>query len=220
MDGRQQRGERTRHSVATKAAALASTDGLAGMSIGQIAVELDIAKSSVQVAYPRKEDLQLATISAATDIFVSAVIAPALSKPKGLQRLLALIDNWVDYISNRVLPGGCFMGATFAEFDSKPGPVRDALADTRKQWLGLIEREAAVAQSADQVPAEPRASLLAFEIDALLAAANIARNLHDDDDALQTARQIIHLRLGIRTADTALITASRPLSAPKRRGPR
>ena len=180
------------------------------MSIGQIADELDIAKSSVQVAYPRKEDLQIATITAATNIFVSAVIAPALSQPKGLQRLLALIDNWVEYISNRVLPGGCFMGATFAEFDSKPGPVRDALADTRKQWLGLIEREAAAAQSADQVPAELPAPLLAFEIDALLGAANIARNLHDDENALHLARQIIQLRLGIHTTGTAPITTNRP----------
>ena len=87
MDGRQQRGERTRQAVATKAAALASTDGLAGMSIGQIADELGIAKSSVQVAYPRKEDLQIAAITVATDIFVAAVIAPALSQPKGLPRL-------------------------------------------------------------------------------------------------------------------------------------
>ena len=206
MDGRHQRGDRTRHAVATKAAALASTDGLAGVSIGQIADELGIAKSSVQVAYPRKQDLQIATITAATDIFVTAVIAPALSQPKGIQRLLALIDNWVDYISNRVLPGGCFMGATFAEFDSKPGPVRDALAETRKQWLGLIEREAAAAQSAHQVPAEPPAPLLAFEIDALLASANIARNLHDDENALHIARQIIQLRLGINPTDTAPAT--------------
>ena len=44
-----------------------------------------------------------------------------------------MIDNWVDYISDRVLPGGCSMGTTFAEFDSRPGPVRDSLADTRKQ---------------------------------------------------------------------------------------
>jgi AcrR family transcriptional regulator len=199
MDGRRLRGERTRQAVATKAAALASTDGLAGMTIGQIAAELDLPKSSVQVAYPRKEDLQIAAVAAATEIFATAVVAPALRQPRGLQRLLALIDNWVQYISTRVLPGGCFMGATFAEFDSKPGPVRDALAATRQQWLGLIEREAVIAQLAGEVLAELPAPLLAFEIDALLAAANIARNLQDDESALHVAREIIHLRLGVTT---------------------
>jgi AcrR family transcriptional regulator len=206
MDGRQQRGERTRQAVATRAAAIASTDGLAGMTIGQIADELGMSKSSVQVAYLRKEDLQIAAIAVATEIFVTAVVAPALSQPKGVPRVLALIDNWVDYISNRVLPGGCFMGATFAEFDSKPGPVRDALADTRTRWLGLIEREVATAQSADQIPAEPRAPLLAFEIDALLGAANVARNLHDDENALRIAREIVHLRLGIKTGTSPTAT--------------
>jgi AcrR family transcriptional regulator len=137
VDGRHQRGERTRRAVAARAVALASTDGLAGMTIGQIASDLDIPKSSVQVAFPRKEDLQLATIAAATNIFVTAVVAPAQSQPKGLPRLVALIDSWVLYISNRVLPGGCFMGATFAEFDSKPGPVRDALASTANSGSDL-----------------------------------------------------------------------------------
>jgi hypothetical protein len=54
------------------------------------------------------------------------------------------------------------------------------------------------AESSNEVPAELPAPLVAFEIDALLAAANIARNLHDDDNALHIARDIIHLRLGIQ----------------------
>jgi AcrR family transcriptional regulator len=195
MDGRRERGDRTRHSVAEGAAALASVDGLAGMTIGKLADVLNVSKSSIQAAYRTKQDVQLAAVIAATNVFVSNVIAPAQAQPEGLARLQALVDCWLVYIERRVLPGGCFMGATLAEFDSRPGPVRDALAISRRQWLGALERQIALAQRRGDVPPQPAAALFAFEVDAILAAANVARNLHDDDAALDVARQLITFRL-------------------------
>jgi AcrR family transcriptional regulator len=198
-DGRRKRGDRTRHSVADKAAELASVQGLDGLTLGQLAEALQLSKSSIQAAYTSKEDLQLATVAAATQIFLQNVIAPSLDQPEGLPRLHSLVENWISYISQRVLPGGCFMGATLAEFDSKPGPVRDQLALARRQWLTLIERQITKAQKTGQLPTAPPAPALAFEIDALLAAANVARNLHDDELALTMAKSLIEFRLGGQT---------------------
>ena len=196
MDGRGQRGDRTRKAVAAHAAAIASVDGLSGMTLSQLADRLGVSKSSIQAAYRTKQDVQLAAVAAATEIFVGAVVAPAHEHPEGLPRLQALVDSWLSYIERRVLPGGCFMGATLAEFDSHPGSVRDALARARRGWLAVLEREAAIAQREGDIPPSPAADLLAFEIDALLAAANVARNLSDDTGPLATARQLIALRLG------------------------
>ncbi|MGB5758199.1 MAG: hypothetical protein WBM50_14875 [Acidimicrobiales bacterium] len=182
-----------------KAAELASIDGLAGISLSQIADALEMPKSSVQVAYSTKQELQLAAIAAANEIFVDAVVKPASTQAKGLPRLTAIVDAWLTYVTDRVLPGGCFMSATFAEFDSRPGPVRDALADMRRQWLGLLEHHCAIAQADAAIPPHPTPELLAFEIDALLAAANIARNIHDDRTALTKARRVISHRLETAT---------------------
>jgi len=197
MDGRGQRGDRTRKAVAQHAAAIASVDGLAGMSLAQVAERLGVNKSSIQAAYKTKQAVQLAAVAAATEIFVDAVIAPSQVQPEGLPRLQALVDSWLAYIERRVLPGGCFMGATLAEFDSHPGAVRDALARARRGWLAALEREALLAQQAGDIPSTPPADMLAFEIDALLAAANVARNLSDDTTPLATARELISLRLGV-----------------------
>jgi AcrR family transcriptional regulator len=182
--------------VATRAAALASMDGLAGMTMGQLADALGVAKSSVQAAYRTKEDLQLAAVGAATDTFLAEVVAPAQAQPEGLPRLRGLVDAWLDYVERRVFPGGCFMVATLSEFDSRPGPVRDALAGARQAWLGLLEREAAIAQAAGEIPDSPDAAMVAFEVDALLAAANVSRNLTDDTTPLALARTLIAFRLG------------------------
>jgi AcrR family transcriptional regulator len=195
-DGRVERGDRTRRAVATRAAAMASVDGLAGMTLSQVAGAVGVSKSSIQAAFKTKEDLQLGAIAAASEIFGSEVVAPALDVAEGRARLEALVDRWLDYVQRRVLPGGCFMGATFSEFDSRPGSVRDALARMRRGWLRLLESQVAIAQAAGDIPDSPRPALVAFEIDALLAAANVARNLSDDDDQLALARELIALRLG------------------------
>jgi AcrR family transcriptional regulator len=200
MDGRRARGDRTRHAVATQAAALASVGGLSGMTLSQLAHALGITKSSVQAAYPTKEDVQVAAVAAATDIFVEAVITPAQSATEGLPRLQALADAWLDYVERRVFPGGCFMVATLSEYDSRPGPVRDALARARRGWLGLLEQQAAIAQANGELPTMPSAAMVAFEVDALLSAANVDRNLADDTTALDAARDLIALRLGGVTA--------------------
>lgn len=181
--------------MATRAAALASVDGLAGMTLGQLADALGMTKSSVQAAYGTKEAVQIAAVEAATEIFVDAVIRPALGEPEGVRRLEALVDAWLAYVERRVFPGGCFMVATLAEFDSRPGAVRDALARARHGWLGLLEGQAATAQAAGEIPASPPAPELAFEIDALLSAANVARNFGDDTGPLRMARRLIGLRL-------------------------
>jgi AcrR family transcriptional regulator len=196
MDGRAQRGDRTRRVVADQAAAIASVDGLSGMTLSQLASALGVAKSSVQAAYGSKEDVQLAAVAAASEIFVSAVVAPALDLPEGLPQLRSLVDSWLGYVERRVFPGGCFMVATLSEFDSRPGPVRDALARNRRGWLSLLERQATVAQAAGDIPSSPSAAMVAFEIDALLSAANVDRNFCDDTSPLEAARALISFRLG------------------------
>lgn len=194
MDGRRVRGDRTRQRVAQRAAELASVEGLAGLSLGHLASDVGLSKSSVASLYGTKQDLQLATIAAAREIFIRHVVRPAADLPRGLPRLRGLVDSWLRYVGTPVFPGGCFMVATAAEFDSRPGPVRDALAQQRRDWLAVLTFEISHAQ-ATGVLEQMEASLLAFEIDALLAAANISANLLGDPSALTTAGRILDVRL-------------------------
>ncbi len=122
MDGRGERGDRTRKSVVAQAAAIASVDGLSGMTLSQLADTLGVSKSSVQAAFKTKEEVQLAAVAAATEIFVGAVVAPALAAPEGLARLQLLVESWLSYVERRVLPGGCFMGATSRSSTADPVP--------------------------------------------------------------------------------------------------
>jgi AcrR family transcriptional regulator len=182
--------------VALRAAERASLEGLQRLSLGHIAEDLGYSKSGIQAVFGTKEDLQLATVAAATEIFVDRVVAPVLGEEEGLPRLQALIESWLSYVEDKVFPGGCFLAATIPEFDSQPGAVRDALAQARRGWLDLLEQQIRPAQARGDVADDVPANLLAFEIDALLTMANTACNLSDQPEVLKSARALIELRLG------------------------
>ena len=194
-DGRRARGDRTRQAVADGAAALATVHGLSGISIAQVAAELGLSKSSVQAAFGTKEELQLGAIRAGTAKFIEEVVVPASASEDGLARLKALVARYLDYVDDRVFPGGCFMSASFADFDSRPGPVRDALAAMRRQWLGLLEASVAVAQDRGELDRQVAPQDVAFEVDAVLGAANVGRNLTGTDAPLKAARRLLEHRL-------------------------
>jgi hypothetical protein len=90
------------------------------------------------------------------------------------------------YAETPLFPGGCFWAATLAEFDSRPGQVRDALVRHQRDWRGLI---AAELREAGEI-ADVDADLAAFQIDAVLIAANIALRL-GDQEAVDKVRRIV-----------------------------
>src|SRR5882672_9711225 len=96
LDGRVERGDQTRRAILDRAAAIASVEGLEGLSIGRLAAELDVSKSGLFAHFGSKEELQLATVRWAGKVFVAEVIAPALRSPAGLRRLWRLCDGWLD----------------------------------------------------------------------------------------------------------------------------
>lgn len=197
VDGRRVRGDRTRRAAAERAAEVASESGLSGVSLHQIASDLGISKSGVAAAFGTKQDLEVATVVVASEIFVEHVVRPAMSKQQGRPRLRALIDSWRTYIDDRVFPGGCFMAAVLPEYDTQPGPVRDALHETRTAWLRLLSEQVAIMQDRGELGTELSPDDIAFEIDAVFAATNLDRNLTGQTAALARARRILRARLGL-----------------------
>src|ERR1022692_1080534 len=101
-------GDRSLARVLEHAAALATLEGLDGVSIARIAAATGMPKSSVYVLFGSKEELQLATIDAARANFIRHVVTPAITTtPPGRQRLQQLCDGYLDYVEQRIFPGGC-----------------------------------------------------------------------------------------------------------------
>lgn len=191
-------GDRSRARVLEQAAALATLEGLEGISIARLATATAMPKSSVYVLFGSKQELQLATIDAARASFITHVVGPALTAaPPGRQRLLALCNGFLDYVEQRVFPGGCFFVTASAELGGRHGPVRDRVAEYQRQWRELLVQAARDAYAADDVPADTDPDQLAFELGAILAGANLAAVLHDDNAIIDRARAAIRSRVGL-----------------------
>jgi AcrR family transcriptional regulator len=191
------KGERTRAAILDEAARLATVDGLEGLSIGQLARATGMSKSGLYAHFGSKLDLQLATIEAARQTFVAEVLRPALRAPKGIERLLAACEAFLSHVERRVFPGGCFFSAAAVDVGTRAGPVHDAIVAQRLEWLALLERLAREAAELGELEPSLDPVQLAFELQALLVAANTAFILQSDADAFERARIAIHARLRV-----------------------
>ena len=196
IDGRRARGDSSRRAVMRVAVDIASVEGLEGLSIGGLAAETSMSKGGVVALFGTKEQLQLATVAAASEIFVANVVTPALEVKGGRERLTVLVDAWLRYSETRVFTGGCFFAAASAELGSQRGPVRDAVADAMREWQQFVRRTVERAVARGELDQATDAAQLAFEITALLDSANDLSLLFDSAEPYARARTALARLLG------------------------
>ena len=189
------KGERTRHAILTRAAELATQEGLEPLSIGRLAEATEMSKSGLFAHFGSKEELQLATVDHAASLFREEVIAPARAAPKGVARVWALCDHMVDYLERQVFPGGCFFACTSAEFNNRPGPVRDRIVEMVGTWLSYLEHAVEQAQQAGELDQSLSAREIAFQLDSFAQAANAQYQMFRDAQVFDEARRAVRERL-------------------------
>ncbi len=189
------KGERTRQSILERAVDLASLEGLEGLTIGRLADELGMSKSGLFAHFGSKEELQLATVEAASHRYIKEIFAPALQAPRGYPRLIAICDAWLSYIRRGVFPGGCFFAAASFEFDCRPGPVRELVRRLMNDWIGALEKAIRMAQDEGHLDKSVDPSDLAFELNSLFFGANFSHHLRNDEQALERAYRAVRSRL-------------------------
>ncbi|MEU1270696.1 TetR/AcrR family transcriptional regulator [Streptomyces sp. NPDC005799] len=195
LDGRVERGNRTRRSVLARTVEIASVEGLEALSVGRLATELGLSKSGVFALFGSKEELQLATVREAGRIFAERVVRVAEEQPAGVGRVWRLCEAWLEYSRGRVFPGGCFFYEVIAEFDARSGPVHEAVARAQRDWTAYVERTVAGARDAGELREDTDVPQLAFELVALMETANGIAVLRAEETAYRRARVGIAARL-------------------------
>jgi AcrR family transcriptional regulator len=179
--------EDTRRTVLGKAVLAASVSGLDGLTIGPLADEAEMSKSGLFGLFGSKLELQLAVLRAGIETFTREVWEPVAEMPRGRERLLALCERWIDFHRRGVFPGGCFMTTAIVEWDSRPGPMRDAVRKAQSRWLSLLAGDAEAAIGNGQLPAGSDPADVAFSLNALAAAGSSAYQLSGEKLELERA---------------------------------
>ncbi|HEY6250903.1 MAG TPA: TetR/AcrR family transcriptional regulator [Candidatus Angelobacter sp.] len=179
---------KTRQDILAVAADIASAEGLEGLSIGRLAAELKMSKTGIFAHFGSREELQIATVNQAKEVFLRHVAQPALAQPRGLKRLKTMLSSWLHYVEQGVFRGGCFFAAASLEFDSRPGRVRDDVSALTKAWMDALRNEISRAKAQREIVPATVPAQLAFELHAYVQEANWAYKLFNDRKAFSRAR--------------------------------
>ena len=209
-DGRRLRGLRTRGLILARAVDMASAEGLDRLSLARLGAELGISKSGVKGHFTSHEDLQLAVIGVAAQLYADRVAAPAFAKRRGLPQLWQLCDGWIEFMRSGELSGCSFFLTAIVEYDARPGPIRDELVRLRLRWERLFTTTWRIAERLGHVLPGPDAGQLFYEIAALVAGATLDAQLRDDPSVFDRACAAALARLQPLATDAGLLPAAGP----------
>ncbi|MBV28583.1 MAG: TetR family transcriptional regulator, partial [Rhodospirillaceae bacterium] len=181
------KGTQTRQALVTAASELASLEGLEGLSLSRLAQHAGMSKSGLYAHFGSKEALQLAAIEGAHDTIKRELTGPVRQAPPGFRRLWAFIEGYISYIERKVFPGGCFFKDVAAEFDSRPGPVRDRIAEIYPALMGISAEAAKEARELGELDENTDPQQLGFEIVALIREAERLYVLENDPKHIERA---------------------------------
>jgi AcrR family transcriptional regulator len=183
----QTKGEQTRAAILDAALKIASKLGLEGLTIGSLADATGMSKSGLFAHFGSREDLQLAVLEHAAQLYGNRVFLPALKIERGLPRLRALFAQWLEWTLSSGLPGGCIMISAAAEYDDRPGPIRDAVIANQRRGMAIEEKAVRLAIEEGHLRADTDAEQIAFEMLGIVLASHNHRRLLSDGESKKRA---------------------------------
>ncbi|MGH8721493.1 MAG: TetR/AcrR family transcriptional regulator, partial [Burkholderiales bacterium] len=161
--------------------------GLEGLTIGSLAEATGMSKSGLFAHFGSREELQLAVLEHGARQYGERVLMPALKIDRGLPRLRALFERWLDWTLQTASPGGCIMISTAHEYDDRPGPIRDAAVEMQRRGIGVSERAVRLAVEEGHLKPQTDAEQIAFEMLGIVLASHNHGRLLGDKEARKRA---------------------------------
>ena len=181
------KGEQTRAAILDEALKISSKLGLEGLTIGSLADATGMSKSGLFAHFGSREDLQLAVLEHAAQRYGEMVFVPVLKIERGLPRLRALFERWLDWALESGLPGGCIMISAAAEYDDRPGPIRDAVIANQHRGNAITQKAVRLAIEEGHLAPDTDPEQISFEMLGIVLASHNHRRLLGDREARKRA---------------------------------
>ena len=188
-----QKGQQTRAVILEAALALASHMGLEGLSIGALADVTKMSKSGVFAHFGSREELQIAVVTEYHAKFEEEVFFTSIREPRGLPRLRAMYERWVQRVTQEI-DSGCIYISGAVEFDDRPGPVRDALVAMVHAWHSALSKAILLAKDAGHLRADADVEQILFELHGLIL------SLHHDARFMRSPGALPRAGIGFERA--------------------
>jgi AcrR family transcriptional regulator len=196
LKGTRSDGERSRREILTTAARVATVHGIRHLSIAKLADEVGMSKSGLYAHFGSKEELQLATIDTAEQIYEQDVYDRIRDAAPGLDAVIAQADAHLDHMRRRVFPGGCFFDAAAGDLALERGPVRDRVVDFQTDWVRRLRTNLQYAQEHGDLPADEDLDQVTYDVTAYLVLAHARLVFDGNDSGLELAARSVRARHG------------------------
>ena len=177
------KGNQTKQSILEEALRQAGRTGLSGLSIGGLAKDVGMSKSGLFGHFGSKEGLQIAILHQGSDCFIAEIVRPAIRMPRGIPRLRALFQNWLDWSESKERQGGCVFVSSTSEFDDRPGPVREILASLIEDWIETLRKAAAISVDQGHFRQDVDPDQFSYAMHAYMLEYNVRARLFRDNKA-------------------------------------
>ncbi|MBL0729037.1 TetR/AcrR family transcriptional regulator [Piscinibacter sp. HJYY11] len=162
------KSEQTLQAIIKTALQIAVVEGLQAVTLGEVAKRMDISKSGVFARVGSVEALQSMVIKEYSRIFVANVFTPALSAPRGLPRLNAIMRLWIGRgTGENAFAGGLHATAAF-DLDHVESQLRDELLEAVLAWRVLLKGAIVRCIEEGHLRPETDPAQLTFEINSLM----------------------------------------------------
>ncbi len=208
------KGEQTRAAIVDAALELAARGGLEGLTIGPLAERMQMSKSGVFAHFGSREDLQIAVLKAYERRFVDDILVPSLKERRGLPRLRAIFERWLDRTAIEAAQG-CIWVSGATEYDDRPGAVREELVAMVRSWQRELSRAIQQAVDTGDLRADTDPAELVFELYGVILVLHHDARLLDSPDALGRARRAFDRLLDSYRGGAAARSAGTRRSAEK-----
>lgn len=174
------KGAETRQRIVAQAAPVFNTRGYSGTSMAELTRATGLEKGGIYNHFPSKEALALAAFDHAVALVRERIAAALDGTTTAVERLLALVAFYEQYVERPPVPGGCPIMNTAIEADDTDPDLRAraqaAMTDLQKLIGGAVK--AGVASGELRAGLDPRAIAAVFT--GLIEGAVLLGRLYDD----------------------------------------
>lgn len=184
------KGLETKTNILSVALEHASRCGWESMSFGELAKELNMSKSGLFAHFKSKENLQIMVFEEASQKFSEEVIEPAFKMPRGVPRIKALVENWINWSTDR-FSGGCPIITATVEFDDRPGKMRDCVKKLLSHWIKGLAYAARLARDEGHFRREIETMQIAYELYSLMLGFHLFKRMLGNPESINMTRKAV-----------------------------
>jgi AcrR family transcriptional regulator len=174
------KGRVTRDNILIKAFELASENGLESLTIGELAKQCGMSKSGLFAHFNSKDNLQIAVLEHANQVFTERVIVPArlLGDADIESKIKSLLDNWLGW--NHSFQGSCMFLDAWKETCIDQSPTQKVLKKTIATWIEYLSIQITKGVTSNQFRADLDPKQATFELYGLYLSAHLFYSIHGE----------------------------------------